>query len=434
MGDSPIVGPIRVVDGPDGTKAPFYVVPFDKDGTCVGPRTRDLLVADAKDATDIFLFSHGWNNTWPTAVNRYEEFIAKYLEARQQVPGPPRPEYRPLLAGVFWPSAVLVGSDEQAPVIAGDVGTEDLLELTADLPADQTARLSELLTQDRLNADEALEAAKLIAPLFDRGEDEIGDTAPSAAEIVEVWRKIGAPSADSTSQEVGGRAGREADGDAQVAGWQDIFDPRQIVRSATVLMMKDRAGRVGAHGVSEMLVALRGANESAHIHLIGHSYGCRVVLSALCAPSDADAVTVDSVLLLQAATSCYCFAEAGNVPGSKQAGGYHKAPARSAKPVVCTFSSHDVPLTKLFHFAARRASDLGDPVIAGSAPSRYAALGGYGPQGVASTTVEPAAPPNEYPFATGKGIIGLHGDSVISGHGDVTSDATAWMLLSQVRD
>ena len=220
-----------------------------------------------------------------------------------------------------------------------------------------------------------------------------------------------------------------------MAGLSDLLDPRQLIRAATVLMMKDRAGRVGATGVSETLRALREANSDAHIHLVGHSYGSRVVLSALCAADSADAVTVDSVLLLQAATSCYCFAPAGAVPGSKLAGGYSPAPSRSTKPIMCTFSRHDVPLRRLFHLAARRDRDLGDPEIASKlkVPSRYAALGGYGPQGVASSTVTAVQPTVDYTFGPDPKIVGVRSDDVISGHGDVTNAATAWMLFSQVQ-
>jgi hypothetical protein len=441
VSSQPIEGPVRTVEGPNEITAPFYVIPFDKQGTCIGPRTRDRLVEDAKNATDIFLFSHGWNNTWPTALNRYNEFITAYLAIRAMLPKPPVPGYRPLLAGVFWPSAVLVDSDEQAPVIAAAPegaaapDTESLLELTADLPAEQTARLSVLLTKDRLDRDEALEAAGLIARVLGEGDDELGGKAPAAEDLVDNARQLGQSSKQSTSEPVGGFIQDTSDSSPQVAGWKDLLDPRQLIRTATVLMMKDRAGRVGATGVSDTLVRLHAANNGARIHLVGHSYGSKVVLSALCAPAQTDAVTVDSVLLLQAATSCYCFAPAGAIPGAASAGGYHEAPARSAKPVVCTFSRHDAPLTKLFHLTARRSRDLGDPQNApkDGVPSKYAALGGFGPRGVTSTTIEPVNPIDPYPFPNGSGIVGVHADNVISGHGDVSSQATAWMLLSQVR-
>jgi len=37
-------GPYREVDVPGGGKAPFYVIPFDEDGVCTGPVTRQHLL------------------------------------------------------------------------------------------------------------------------------------------------------------------------------------------------------------------------------------------------------------------------------------------------------------------------------------------------------------------------------------------------------
>ena len=67
-------------------------------------------------------------------------------------------------------------------------------------------------------------------------------------------------------------------------------------------------------------------------------------------------------------------------PGTDRAGGYAAAPSRSVQPVLSTFSSHDVPLTRLFHLAARRRDDLAEVRIAADEPDRYAALGGVGPR------------------------------------------------------
>ena len=90
----------------------------------------------------------------------------------------------------------------------------------------------------------------------------------------------------------------------------------------------------------------------------------------------------------------------------------------------------------MFHWAARRQADLGEAQIAGLPPSRYAALGGYGPQGRDADTVvvQPSLEPTPYEFeALGKRIVAISASDVIHGHGDVANAATAWALLSQVR-
>ena len=77
-----------------------------------------------------------------------------------------------------------------------------------------------------------------------------------------------------------------------------------------------------------------------------------------------------------------------------------------------------------------------ETVIAGTPlPSKYAALGGFGPYGcdADSVVVQPTGPPEDYPLGGPKRIVAIQGDTIISGHGAVTGPATAWMLLDQVK-
>jgi pimeloyl-ACP methyl ester carboxylesterase len=194
--------------------------------------------------------------------------------------------------------------------------------------------------------------------------------------------------------------------------------------------MKDRAGRVGARGVSRLLEDVLAAT-TAPVHLVGHSYGCKVVMSALCRLSGA-ARQVESALLLQPAMSHLAFAS--DVPGLGAPGGYRPALERSFQPIRATYSRFDEPLTKFFHLAARRASDLGELRIAGAPPSRYSALGGFGPadgQGVARVSAE--APGTRYELPAGSRIVGVEASNVISSHSDINNRATWWMLADQVR-
>src|SRR5262249_33596848 len=153
--------------------------------------------------------------------------------------------------------------------------------------------------------------------------------------------------------------------------------PRDLLRLFTVRQMKDRAGVVGATGVAALLAEI-GALGAARVHLIGHSYGARLLLSALGA-SDAPPLVAAAMLLLQPAVSHLCFA--AHVEATGQPGGYRRALARVRAPIVATFSRHDVPLRRVFHLAVRRRRDAGELQIAGDdPPSIFAALGGYGPR------------------------------------------------------
>jgi pimeloyl-ACP methyl ester carboxylesterase len=220
-----------------------------------------------------------------------------------------------------------------------------------------------------------------------------------------------------------------------VAGQLESFDPRSLLRGASVWMMKDRAGTVGAHGVADLLTGLLGASATARVHAIGHSFGCRVLLSAICFPPSLPR-KVDSLLLLQPAVSHLCFAS--EIASTGKPGGYRAALERVDQPILLTFSNEDQPLHNFFHLALVRASDVGDAQIAGGdePPNIYAALGGYGPRGVAAGECEtiPINPVGQ-PYKLGADapeIYALDGAGVIHGHGDFNQEATWWALYNQV--
>jgi len=177
-----------------------------------------------------------------------------------------------------------------------------------------------------------------------------------------------------------------------------------------------------------MLREIVDGSPDARISLVGHSYGAKVVLSALC-NGPAPSRPVDSVLLLQPALSCYAFTASldGHV------GGYRPALDRVREPIVTTYSRNDIPLTRFFHLAVRRKSDLAEARIAGQPPSKFAALGGFGPQGVDAEWIDMPAEGKPYPLAADRRVIAVDGTRFISGHGAVETPETAWTLLSQVR-
>ncbi len=444
-----IDGPWRVVTGPGGGTAPFYMIRFDKRGGCTSPSSLRRLVVAAAGATDVFVFSHGWNNDWASATRHYQEFIDQFNQQYAEAWHPPNRDYRPVLVGVHWPSTVLVARDERGPDIAGgdiaggdiaggerDAAQEDDLavELLAEgLDAVQAGRFYELADRPALSTEEALEFATLLAPVLSGPEDELGsgpDVTPDPEDLVRLWASMPGDE-PGVPVDRGGFADDEPPGERepgpQTAGWLDNLNPRNLIRGATVLLMKDRAGRVGGAGVRDMLHDVLDASTDSRVHLVGHSYGAKVVLSAL-ANGSAPTRGVESVLLLQPATSARCFADPD---GTAPAGGYRPALERSRQPIMTTFSSHDVPLTRLFHLAARRASDRREAVIA-AGPSEFAALGGFGPQDTASVIVVDAViAPQRYAMPSTE-VLAIRADGVISGHGDVQNAATAWALLCQV--
>jgi hypothetical protein len=439
-------GPNQSLPCPNAPPAPFYVLPFDKRGICEAPATRSRLLEDAATGryTDIFVFSHGWNNDWPGAVKSYRRFIDGFMTMVQerQLALPAR--FRPLLVGIHWPSAALTFGDEKAPSMAAETDealdlavsaeTDRVRDLAEALPADAAARFYALLQQPRLSMAEVQELAQLAAPLYAATDDELADDAALTSEsVAAAWSALADPAARPFGEF--GVAGGGIVGPGAAADIGQYLDPRLIVRGLTVYQMKDRAGAVGAHGVGPLLRDLLAAS-NARVHGAGHSYGCRVLLSAICF-GEKWPRALHSLLLMQGALSHLAFA--ADVTGQERPGGYRRALDRVFRPILCTFSQHDAALHRFFHLILRRDKDLGEMKIAaaGEPPSRYAALGGYGPRGsgeqligvLDAAAIDTGA---RYDLNSLIPIVGIDATPTIGGHSDYSNLSTYWMLYNLV--
>jgi hypothetical protein len=452
MGELP-VGPYRRVSLPGGGTAPWYIAPFDKDGLPTGPRTISALVDDAAagNYSDIFIFSHGWNNGWAQASRRYDDFIKGYAQLRETYGLDDKPDYNPLLVGIFWPSISLLLPWEHGPKFAADpLDAQDeqveferrgVDEIAAEVPAESRGRFYELVQRESLEETEADELAEILADQYQGAEDELSEpsSAPDIATLRGAWAALGSETSGESEPEGDDWGTVDSSSSRRLGAAAGIrLDPRDIVRATTVWKMKDRAGRVGSTGVASLLSDIHAGAERADIHLIGHSYGCRVLLAAVTSErvhSSPDSPPIDSVLLLQPAVNFYCFAE--QVPHTGKAGGYRAALAKIRQPILSTFSQRDRALHDEFHLAVRRKADLGEqPQLAalGEAPSIYCALGGYGPAGMGALAEEMhiKEPKDEYTLSPDARVVALRADDEIRAHGDISNKYTYWALYNQV--
>jgi hypothetical protein len=314
------------------------------------------------------------------------------------------------------------------------VERQALADVAALIPSVQRPRFYALMQQAELDAQEAEELAELVKGLYAAQDDEVGaDDELAPAAILDAWRRI-APAPDEEKDEdhfgtVGGGGGGP-----QVAGGLGRFDPRNILRVLTVYQMKDRAGTVGAFGVGPLLRDLLAAKE-VKLHLIGHSFGGKVMLSAIAVGEPfAAGRKVESLLLLQPAVSHLCLA--GQVSGTDRAGGYRNVLQRVRNPILSTFSAQDIPLHHLFHLALRRPGDLGEAQIAAGEhpepPNRFAALGGYGPRLADESLLHIKGVNDAYALDGGAPVVGVNGSGVISHHGDINRPETWWALYCLV--
>lgn len=428
-----VVGPYQTFTVGPGMTADLFLLRYGNDGQLRSPQTDQLLRNVVGEASDVFLFSHGWNNVFAEALDRYRDFIQGYIAQRTRFEVRMPAGYKPVLIGVIWPSTSFVMPWERGPEIAGvpNAETEEMLRLLS--PDDELAELIDGRTA--LGLEEARQVAKILVD----GLPDIPDADEFASPLVpdDLLRACELLADDGLRADLNdfGVVGTPAQSKLEIAGGFS-FDPRDMLRVATVWTMKARAGKVGAVGVGPLVRHILRQGSAARLHLVGHSFGARVLLSALA--SDRPARPACSMLLLQAAVNRWCFA--ADVDGTGQPGGYQPVLDRVERPVLTTFSSWDAPLTKFFHLAVRRNS-LGEPNIAAIGDERrYGALGGYGPLGLGDLTETQSAivptgeGPDRYRLENGRRVIALNcgeriGDRpAISGHGDVSNPATWWAL------
>lgn len=447
-----ITGPFPL----DGVQMPTWLLRFDKHGACTSPATRGLLIDQLASSahSDIILFSHGWNNDFDDAASMYARFLSAFEKLAAAHPiTRAGAGFSPIFIGVIWPSIWLsfdggpqIAATPSGAAVEESPSAQALADCVATSGGTQAVeRLYELLALPRLDEAQARELATIAAPAFGTvADDETGSSrSTSADELFDMLRDMQQAETGTTAPprpiddwgDAAPAAGRTTE--PQTAGLLSFLDPRQALRLFSVYQMKDRAGVVGAHGVAALLRDTMAAATAARVHAVGHSYGCKVMLSAVCAPSPLPR-PLDSLLLLQPAVSHLCFADL--IPRSGNPGGYRSALERVRAPILSTYSDHDFALHKTFHLALRRNSDLGDQDIgiagdldttAGKPPSAFAALGGYGPRRAGQRLLDPMpAAGSPYPaFGAGEALIGLDGSrGLIGSHGDVTTPATAWAL------
>lgn len=435
-----VVGPYKVLDLTGGKTAETYLLRYDEGGQLLSSETESMLRSSLDGVSDVFLFSHGWNNTFADAADNYLRFIEGYIAQRAQFNVPVPGNYQPLLVGVIWPSTSFVFPWDEGPKIAADSDiesrrTEEMLRLvTTSVGEAAGGRLAELVdgSPGLAEAEARVAAETMITSLWKSDADASSSAPPTVDELLEAWAALegGAPlpaDPDEFGEIVGGAAAAP-----KPAGFFSRLDPRTLLRMGTVWLMKDRAGKVGVNGVAP-LVAHVLSNTSARLHMIGHSFGGRVVLSSVAAAPGVRRVR--SMLLLEPAVNRWCFA--ADVVGKGTAGGYQPVLDRVELPILSTFSKHDIPLTQAFHLAVR-GSSLGEPRIAAVGDTyRYGALGGYGPEGMADLAEEQRAikaGSDRYVFTPGKKIIAINGGididgrPAIGGHSDINNATTWWAL------
>lgn len=373
---------------------PYWELVFDAEGD-MAPAGRDALVRGVADAglTDLVVFAHGWNNSRTLANDLYGRFFTPFPAVLTASGAPARLGY----GGVIWPSMRFTDEPipdfpqrRPAPAGAGPVlepatlqalagvfpGSEALLDRMAEL-IERRPEEPELLEEfaglvRRLVAGPGQGAvARAADPCLhdtEPGPDEPGEPAMFTDGAAAVCGRF----ADAVAP--GGTAGAELFGGLGRL-WSGALE---LLRQGSYWEMKRRAGTVGESGLGQVLGALAEASPELRVHLIGHSFGGRLVAFAVRGLAER-ARCVHSLTLLQGAFSHYAFAP--RLPFAENRSGALKDVHRKISgPVLCCHSRHDLALSVLYPLASRLSGDSQSAL--GLHDPRWGAMGHDGVQAV----------------------------------------------------
>lgn len=427
---------------------PYFEFAVDKAGKPVDAAARQAIAAhfSAHEVTDLFVISHGWNNDMGEARELYRRFftgVGKLIDAKK-VAGADR---RFAVLGILWPSKKFA-EEALIPGGAASLGGHALSALQAQIDGLQGVF-------DNPHAADILRQAKALLPELETrpqarerfadlvrslpgspAKARAGDADDAAGRFfalagAQVMERLAAPVMSAAPR--GGAGG--AAGLGSPAGGAAGFNPfggitaaaQNLLNLTTYYQMKARAGLVGSRAVADLVRDIQARSPRTRLHLIGHSFGARLVASLALGAEGAKALKFATMTLIQAAFSHNGFAD------KFQPEGFFRqvvADQRVAGPILVTHTANDkavglaYPLASLV--AGQNAASLGGP----SDP-----FGGLGRNGAQNTSEAVngtlAAVGAASAFEAGK-IYNLNADKVITGHSDFCKPEVYYALLSAV--
>jgi len=385
------------------TGEPVWDLQFDENGQLTSPAQGGVLAeVAAAGVTDLFAFSHGWGTSQDSARSLYDQMFPMIRNAAQGLAGLPKIGF----AGIYWPSLWFPPTPATPASTAGaqqaDAGAQ--VDLSAGTAALSGADIAAALVPGF--ADPAQQAViTQIGQLIDAGLAPAGAAQPDDAkqqqlqQISQLIKSLTPPPADGGYEDAGETAllltGDPVDdyqatadvfGSAPSAGAQQgiadwfgkaVNGAKDVMRVFSYTTMKARAGTVGQNGVGPLLAALHAQSPAVRVHLIGHSFGARLVSFALAGVGPPDGSPVASLLLLQGAFSHWSFAHAQDNPFGSP-GALNAYADRVRGPLVATHTVYDWAVGVWYPKASFLAQQDAQAVVA----DRWGGMGSDGFQAV----------------------------------------------------
>lgn len=437
---------------------PFVRLSVDKAGALAAGTSFGL----PADITDLIVISHGWKNSEQDALELYATLLANVRDvagARFADGG-----RRWGVAGIFWPAFrfrpdLTLLPDDGTAAIPGDaaaaIGGEDLprdelsayaATIAAGLGEDEVAFARAAVAASAGGVDANTFTSRLraqLSPAPDLKDEHASLLEKPGAELVDVLSTgaAGTPlsfHSTATDSDVGNAAGFKE----IVAHFQRARAGRRaavatLLNQATYYEMKARAGAVG----KALAPLVDRAAAGARVHLIGHSFGARLV-SALA--NALETVRPASLSLLQGAFSHNGFGSASvRREGAARVDGVFRevvAGGRVAGPMLVTHTRNDTAVGLFYAIAstvsqdvAAGFNDIAQKVIGGP-DDRHGGLGANGALSLLDGEAEDhvAVPALATPVLAPGKVHNVLADAIITEHNDVANREVARLVWAAI--
>jgi hypothetical protein len=439
---------------------PYVELEMDANGKPTDAAQLPALIDALKTnkTTDLFLISHGWNNDEKDAHTLYQQLFTNIKAQEKNVDVSGRTI---AVAGVIWPSKKFDAAEDAPNAASLGTGHARLLGQIETLEAFLASGA------DAAKHKKDLEHAKTLIPKLENdsaARREFGEIIlarlPKSVGEEGGWhisQKVGSDmnADDSLLKQLGSpppKVAQSGGGATSMghkpppsgttfqgaAGLGDFLKgvtagASNLLNYVTYYQMKDRAGVVGRGGVNQAIQRLRAEVPAVRIHLVGHSFGCRVVTAAVTGDAKAPQGFVNSLSLLQAAFSHYSFSakfDDGNKPGFFR---NLITESRVSGPIIITHTRADKAVGVAYAVASRAIRQIASAL--GDKNDPYGGLGSNGAQKTTEAregTLPKAGAPFDQPLAKGT-MTNLLADGLITSHGDVTNPNAAYAVLSVAR-
>lgn len=445
---------------------PYFPVQFTRDGRVFQQSDVDALMSAAAAGpnapSDLFFMCHGWNNNMDDATNLYEA-LADLIKAQVDA-NPTLGARKYAICGVLWPSkkfedkdlipsgaaalndavtieqlksrvrdlrSLYAGSEWPAAAGPAPAAFDEIEALMDDIEDDPAAQarvvdlLRPLLPQDAASQDDASQR------FFKTGTKTLLTNLEKPLNPPVIPAGTGAASVDPFSTEPTSGLGGAASFRDVLGGIKSGF--LNFLNYATYYLMKARAGDVGVKGVAPLIQKLRGSRDDLRIHMIGHSFGCRLASAAINALPDEEQFRPDTVLLLQGAFSHNGFAK--DDEGEVGRGVFRDVldNQKVRGPILITHTRNDKAVGTAYPIASRI-----NGVVAAALGDANDIFGGLGSNGAQTKDTTPErtmgtllAVGQTYSFANGvkpSTPCNLLADEFIKGHSDIRKPEVAFAL------